>query len=210
MPRSKKQYQNMVAERRDCIIKSALRVFALKGYNATGMDDISNEAKCSRTLIYHYYPTKEELFRNLMRYVANRIYAITESVDYSQTPDKSLAELLTKVLEKVNDNSLNCEYACMFYLILNLHLQGENIPKPKINKIDTPIGRQRLYIIINHLIESGQKLKIFSEGETKKFTIAILAMLNGLAYNKIFLKEKYTYPDVSMIMKIILKEAQLC
>ncbi len=206
MPRSKKQYENMIQERCEHIIKAALKVFALKGYNAVGMDDVAKEANCSRALIYHYYPTKDELFKKLMKQVAFKIHSITESVDYNQTADKAMNELLMKVLEKIDDNENNCAYACMFYLILNLHLQGGNIPKPPQRSKDTPIGKKRMYQIVTYLIEKGQKEKIFKNGDSKKYAITILTILNGLAYNKIFLKDKFIYPDSEIMMRIIMEE----
>lgn len=46
----------------ELIIAAAIKVFSEKGYEATAMQDIANEAQISRGPLYYRYKTKKELF----------------------------------------------------------------------------------------------------------------------------------------------------
>jgi AcrR family transcriptional regulator len=43
---------------RDQIVQAALTVFALKGFSAASMDDVSLAAGCSKGGLYHHFPSK--------------------------------------------------------------------------------------------------------------------------------------------------------
>lgn len=48
--------------RRDTIIEVAERHFFAKGYEGAGVDDIAQEAGCTKRTLYAYFPGKESLF----------------------------------------------------------------------------------------------------------------------------------------------------
>jgi len=49
-------------EKRDHIIRCAFEIFSQKGYDATKMDDIVKLSGVSKGGIYHYFPSKEDVF----------------------------------------------------------------------------------------------------------------------------------------------------
>jgi TetR/AcrR family transcriptional regulator, mexJK operon transcriptional repressor len=53
--------------KRDQILSGARRVFLRDGFAAASTDDIAAEAKVSKRTLYVYYPSKEELFADVMR-----------------------------------------------------------------------------------------------------------------------------------------------
>ena len=208
MPRRHIDNEIAIKESKDSILNSALILFSLYGYQTVNIDSISKLAKCSRGLIYHYFETKEKLYQEMMIVVAGKMYELTEQVDYSLKADESMERLLKLLLEKLvssYSSKLENNYACMFYHILNIHLQGDEIPKPKQKSEDRPLQRKRLFQIFLYLIEKGQKEKVFYEGDPKVYVISILAMLKGLSYTKIHLKEDFTAPTVDMVMNIVRK-----
>ena len=208
MPRNKLENEIAIKESKESILNAALILFSLYGYQSVNIDTIAKNANCSRALIYHYFKDKEGIYKAMMPIVANRIYEITESVDYSLSADESLNALLKSLLEKLqqsDSSKLEDNYACMLYHVLNLHLQGDVVPKPKVRSEDRPFERKRLFEIIYFLIDKGQKEKSFYDGDTKIYTISILAMLKGLAYTKIHLKENFASPTVDMVMNIVRK-----
>jgi len=56
----------VVEDRREQIIDAALRAFAQKGYARTTNKDIAREAGITPGLIYHYFESKEALFRAII------------------------------------------------------------------------------------------------------------------------------------------------
>ena len=51
---------------RDQIVQAALTVFALKGYSAASMDDVSMAAGCSKGGLYHHFPTKASVLSGVV------------------------------------------------------------------------------------------------------------------------------------------------
>ena len=206
MPRNKEKNELAIKQSKECILNASLFLFSIYGYQLVGIDDIAKVSNCSRGLIYHYFKDKENLFNDMMHLVAEKMYSITEAIDYSQKAEIALRELIDSLLSKLNSSELNKfdnNYACMFYLILNLHLQRDFVPKPRVDTSNRPLERKRLFEIIYYLIEKGQKEKVFYKGDPKAYTISILSMLKGLSYTKIYLKEKMTSPTTDMVMNIV-------
>ena len=48
------------------ILDAALKLFSHRGYGATGVNDIAEEAGLSKGNIYHHFPDKEAMFRALL------------------------------------------------------------------------------------------------------------------------------------------------
>ena len=48
-------------ESRKRLVQTALRLFASRGYHNTSIADILRESDCTRGVLYHYFPPKEEL-----------------------------------------------------------------------------------------------------------------------------------------------------
>ena len=208
MPRNKVQNELAIKESKEAILNSALYLFSIYGYQAVGIDDIARHCNCSRGLIYHYFTDKENLFNDMMHLVAGKMFEITESIDYSKDAGVALKELLDLLLVKLNGSKLerfDDNYACVFYLILNLHLQRDYVPKPRVDISNRPLERKRLFEIIYYLIDKGQKEKVFRDGDAKIFTISILAMLNGLSYNKIYLKDKFITMSSDVMLNIVME-----
>ena len=52
---------------RDLIIQNALKLFAEKGFAAVSMRDLAEAVGISASTIYHYYESKQVLFRDMVR-----------------------------------------------------------------------------------------------------------------------------------------------
>jgi TetR/AcrR family fatty acid metabolism transcriptional regulator len=49
------------AEKRRAILDAAVRVFARNGFHTSRVGDVAAEAGVAHGLLYHYFPSKEEL-----------------------------------------------------------------------------------------------------------------------------------------------------
>ena len=56
----------MKKDRKHQILEAALRIFIIKGYSKTTMDDIVNASNLSKGALYHYYKSKKDLFLSLI------------------------------------------------------------------------------------------------------------------------------------------------
>lgn len=74
-------------ERRAQLLALAKRAFSDRSYDEVSIDDLANEAKISKGLLYHYFPTKRDLYVAGLRQIADELVAaITRVADDSDIP----------------------------------------------------------------------------------------------------------------------------
>jgi AcrR family transcriptional regulator len=78
--------------RREQILDAAFNTFAKRGYRDTAMDDIASAADTSKGGVYFHFPTKEAIFRELMRTTADRLAAKVERAVAAETDPIARAE----------------------------------------------------------------------------------------------------------------------
>jgi TetR/AcrR family transcriptional regulator, acrAB operon repressor len=64
---------------RQRLLKAALVVFSRKGYAATRLEDIADEAGVTRGAIYHHFGNKAELYTLLVGSVSGRVQPVIEA-----------------------------------------------------------------------------------------------------------------------------------
>ena len=85
---------------RETILDGAFQTFAKNGYRDTAMDDIAAAAEISKGGIYFHFPTKESIFRELMRTTAGKLMAKVETAVAAEPDPITRAEVaLRTVLE---------------------------------------------------------------------------------------------------------------
>ncbi len=72
MPKVIPQYREEARER---IVEAALKVFSSKGYHGTTMESIASKMGISKGALYLYFPSKEELFKEICRMGQERFKA---------------------------------------------------------------------------------------------------------------------------------------
>lgn len=71
--------------RRERILDAAFHTFTRHGYRDTAMDEIAAAADTSKGGVYFHFPTKEAIFRELVRTTADRLAAKVERAVAEQT-----------------------------------------------------------------------------------------------------------------------------
>lgn len=85
------------AARREQLLDVALELFAERGYGWTSMRDLADEVGVSPGLVYHYFPSKEDLLRAVVdeRSLVPEIRAVMAAAD-GRTVDEVLLEIVTR------------------------------------------------------------------------------------------------------------------
>jgi AcrR family transcriptional regulator len=78
--------------RRDQILDAAFSTFAHRGFRDTSMDEIATAASTSKGGVYFHFPTKETIFRELMRTTADRLAAKVDKAVAAETEPIARAE----------------------------------------------------------------------------------------------------------------------
>jgi len=73
-------------DRRAELLEAAVRVFAAKGFHASRVGDIANEAGVAHGLLYHYFRSKEEVLETIFRETWSGLVRETERIEVSGVP----------------------------------------------------------------------------------------------------------------------------
>jgi TetR/AcrR family fatty acid metabolism transcriptional regulator len=87
---------NAQEEKRRLLLDAAVRVFARKGYHASRVGDIAEEAGVAHGLLYHYFASKEDVLLAVFRETWRELIATIRSVEEASDPPR---EQLRKVAE---------------------------------------------------------------------------------------------------------------
>ncbi len=89
-------------DRRALLLERATELFAEHGYDALSMSQIAREAKISKALLYHYFPSKSRLFEAALSAGAAELRARTQ-IDTSLPPAEQLSVTLDAFLGWVQE-----------------------------------------------------------------------------------------------------------
>lgn len=76
------------------IIKTALRIFLEKGYERTSLRQIASETGITKGGIYHYFESKEHLFRDTLRFITSEMEKWSTSRFHSVRSARDMLESL--------------------------------------------------------------------------------------------------------------------
>jgi len=93
-----------VDERRAQLLELGERLFTTHTYDELSMAAIAREAGISKALLYHYFPSKQELFRATLSQAADALQAAVQP-DPSRPPAEQLTSSLTAYLTWIEAHS---------------------------------------------------------------------------------------------------------
>jgi AcrR family transcriptional regulator len=81
-------------QRRDAILEQAARLYAAQGFLGASVADLARACKTSKSLIYHYYPSKEDILFDVMHSHVRALLDAAEQVTIQPlAPDAKLHAL---------------------------------------------------------------------------------------------------------------------
>ena len=87
-------------EKRRVILDAAVRVFARKGFHASRVGDIAEEAGVAHGLLYHYFSSKDEVLETIFRenwsLLLERIHAVEASDEPAREQLRHVATILLR------------------------------------------------------------------------------------------------------------------
>lgn len=203
MPRTQESFLKLKEARRQEILKTALRLFALNGYDATSVNDIADDIGCSHGLVYHYFGDKKDIFTTLLdRSLELGYMPIFPNLGPTEldNPKETLSKVIERIFTELNDKK--SDFAYYFYLFLNMRFQ-KRAPAPRFQ---TSQSDQRPFVIIKGLIETGQTKGDFDKTDPRDQAIAFFSLMRGLTYVKLH-DGKFKLPSVDTIMNLFLRKA---
>lgn len=156
-------------DKRDAVLRTAARVFAERGYHGTSLDLVAEELGITRTAVYYYFRTKDEILFECVRTALRLIGEATQEVTaQGGTAAEQLRAALIRYAEIIMMDAGRC-----------LVLIGDD-PLP-------PEGREKLRGLMSgvdrklrDLITRGVKDGVFTPCDPKVATFAVAGALNSI------------------------------
>jgi AcrR family transcriptional regulator len=82
-------------QRREAILDKAAHLFAHMGFNGASVSDLAAACETSKSLIYHYYPSKEDVLYGVM---ASHLDQLVQDVDQVLSREAAPADLLSALI----------------------------------------------------------------------------------------------------------------
>ncbi len=175
MPRTEESNQRIREEQTRKILLAATRVFARKGLAATRMADIAAEAGISYGLLYHYFASKELIFKAAVDRATSAVERRVARVqEQGGSPWERLSQLTVIMLEGMLEEPEG-------YLLTQQAFVSETVPQD----IREMAVRQSLGAMehCRQLIAEGQALGQIVEGNPAELTHIYMACIGGIAQN---------------------------
>ncbi|MDO4557912.1 MAG: TetR/AcrR family transcriptional regulator, partial [Planctomycetia bacterium] len=169
------------AQRREQILSAAIRMFAERGFAESRMQDLADQLGVAKGTIFHYFPTKEDLFFQTCRhYCFDRMFARLKEVGFLQAtnPIQSLYTTIRAFIEYFRANPETVEL-----LVLERAYFRDGVPD---SYREAREEHYRGWLAgIHRMMESGW----FREGIPAEW---IFEIINYLVYGMVFLNHRET------------------
>jgi AcrR family transcriptional regulator len=133
-------------ERRRQILDAAVRAFAKKGYHASRVSDIAEEAGVAYGLVYHYFESKDAVLEAIFREMWGRMVAAINAVQsLDDSPREQLRKACAIVLRTWRDYP-----DVVRVLVREVARSGEQLQR-EVEEI------AQAFLAFQHIIERGQE-----------------------------------------------------
>lgn len=140
------------ARTRQRLLQAAIHLFAARGYHGVAVDEIVTVARVNKRMVYHYFGSKDELFRAALREVYGHIETIEfHAVDRGRSPREKLTRLLESYFQFLDDDP-----------VFTRLLLWENVEKGKhIDKHQT-LTKNPFFERFRQIVEEGVAIGEFN------------------------------------------------
>lgn len=161
-----------IAKQRENILNISLLLFVQKSYQGTTVRDISKKANISVGLLFHYFPTKEDILKELLSYGEQGTYAVLEILASSDNPIVIFEKVAKMIFESYND-----KYTLYLYLLVNQVITFDAIPAEiKANRKFNQTIEASIPVIIR-----GQNQMLIKAGDPQALSLAFWGAIQGIA-----------------------------
>ena len=140
----------MVEDKRRQILDAAVRVFARKGFHASRVGDIAEEAGVAHGLLYHYFESKDAVLESIFREMWGMMVAAINAVEeIEESPREQLRKSCAIVLRTWRDYP-----DVVRVLVREVARSGEQLQR-EVEEI------AHAFEAISRIVERGQEQKVF-------------------------------------------------
>ena len=135
------------------ILTKARSLFSKQGFDATTVDDIAQESKVNKALIYYYFKNKSGLYTDVMSGLFDAIYKeVVEASKHSKTVVEELENFVKSYARYAYENPY---FPAL--LLRELSDSGAHLPDMMF------VSMRRVFLLLSDILERGREEKVFAE-----------------------------------------------
>lgn len=174
---------------REKIIESAIECFSKNGYDATSVEDICRVAGISKGGFFHYFPTKQSLFLEILDIWLEDLNKKMEDIYRSNLDiDTKLLELSTILIDIIITGKTEISLTFEFW---NRALRDEEI----LEKIVSMFENYRGYFSM--LVEEGIKKGRLKSLNPEAVSYTIVSFAIGLLIQRLFSSDEERWEEIT-------------
>lgn len=159
-------------DNKERILLAALDAFAEKGHLATTMEEIAVRARLNKAMVYYYYSSKENLFLEVIKFIANDIQqeflAAAPKIPRTGDPVETIKSMVSMHYRVFTQN---VKHARIFMDVL---LNAPDSIKPIFSDI-TPHSSS-IFRVMLQLFQEGYERKLFRNIDYRQVIVSIIGM----------------------------------
>ncbi|BDH59537.1 TetR family transcriptional regulator [Tsukamurella sp. PLM1] len=155
------------------VLDAATELFAVKGYEATSLQDIADAVGVSRPALYHYLSSKEDLLVMLVEGVSQSLVAMLEELH--ARPDLAPAEKIANFTDQLVRERVR--YPGRFRI---LDRSETVLPEPA--RTDHLEAKRRILREVVTIIEDGVRVGQFVPVDARTTALSVIGMCNWVAW----------------------------
>lgn len=153
------------------MLKATYEALEKHGYTALTIDDIDEEFTKSKSLIYQYYDSKDDLLTDFLAYMLEHFESETQGGS-TLDPQERLTDLLDNILGPAQETDMQ-EFTRAIVALRGQAIYNNDF-KTQFTGADTLL-QSHIESILEEGIESGQ----FNDVETDRVAKFLLVLMNG-------------------------------
>ncbi len=165
--------------KKETILKTAARLFAAQGFDATTTIQLAREAGVTEPLIYYHFKGKDELFTRILEATydtyESRLQTLNRNPDHPFENIEKLVHLHLDFVEQMPDES---------YLIISTCPARLNDPEDICARI---VGdqRRRLFSLVQKCLAAGVESGEFYDVPVEETAGLLVALISGLLRQRV-------------------------
>ncbi|RLB12279.1 MAG: TetR/AcrR family transcriptional regulator [Deltaproteobacteria bacterium] len=182
------------------ILDVALRLFSERGYYSVSMEEIAKEAEFSVGTLYNFFKSKEELYKSLVKEVADRFHSsLTKAIEKRG----SVIERLRNYLRIKGDIFRENLPVIRFYFT-----ETRGVSLSVIAGLELELREQYNSFLerLSHLFEYGMEEGIFKRiADPFYLAVALDSISNSFLFLWLQDPDAYPYPEPELVLNIFFK-----
>lgn len=184
-----------ILKQRENILDASLRLFVQKSYQGTTVRDIAAEAQVSVGLLFHYFPTKEDMLKELILQSEEGTRAVLRLLSSKEKPVVIFEQIAKMVFE-----TYKVEKYLYLYLLVNQVVTFDAIPA----EIKYKGNYNKTILASVPVIKRGQRGKSVKAGSAESLSLAFWGAIQGIA-ELLFWFPDFKIPDYNIVVDILRK-----